>query len=146
MEQITPAVSTVQPRIKKHRLSSFSSPKALATSGYFTDAHYVALKRLYWEAKRYPERFPYHPTAHRDEMLGDSLWTSDGEHGLPIAKIQFGILDRFVSELISADIRSGGRGQIGWTEDDLHKRLFSIIVGEEIRRERREQRLLSEMH
>ncbi|EED19464.1 AT DNA binding protein, putative [Talaromyces stipitatus ATCC 10500] len=142
MEQVTSVTSTVQRRIKKHRLSSFSSPKLLATSGYFTDAHYVALKRLYWEAKRYPERFPYHPTPHRDEMLGDSLWTSDGEHGLPIAKIQFGILDRFVSELISADIRNGGRGQIGWTEDDLHKRLFSIIVGDEIRRERREQRLL----
>lgn len=145
MEQITPAISTIQSRIKRHRLSSFSSPKALATSGYFTDGHYVALKRLYWEAKRYPERFPYHPTSHRDEMLGDSLWTSDGEHGLPIAKIQFGILDRFVSELISADIRNGGRGQIGWTEDDLHKRLFSIIVGDEIRRERRQQRLLHEM-
>lgn len=143
MEQVTPVVSTIQSRIKKHRLS-LSSPNVLATSGYFTDAHYVALKRLYWEAKRYPERFPYHPTAHRDEMLGDSLWTSDGEHGLPIAKIQFGILDRFVSELISADIRNGGRGQIGWTEDDLHKRLFSIIVGDEIRRERREQRLVSE--
>lgn len=145
MEQITPAISTIQSRIKKHRLSSLPSPKVLATSGYFTDAHYVALKRLYWEAKQYPERFPYHPTTHRDEMLGDSLWTSDGEHGLPIAKIQFGILDRFVSELISADIRNGGRGQIGWTEDDLHKRLFSIIVGEEIRRERREQQLLNEM-
>lgn len=145
MAQVTPAISTIQSRIKKHRLSSFSSPKALATSGYFTDAHYVALKRLYWEAKRYPERFPYHQTSHRDEMLGDSLWTSDGEHGLPIAKIQFGILDRFVSELISADIRNGGRGQIGWTEDDLHKRLFSIIVGDEIRRERRQQRLLNEM-
>lgn len=145
MEHITPAISTIQSRIKKHRLSSFSSPKVLGTSGYFTDAHYAALKRLYWEAKRYPERFPYHSTAHRDEMLGDSLWTSDGEHGLPIAKIQFGILDRFVSELISTDIRNGGRGQIGWTEDDLLKRLFSIIVGEEIRRERREQRLLSEM-
>ncbi|KAF3404664.1 hypothetical protein DPV78_002860 [Talaromyces pinophilus] len=145
IEQVTPAISTIQSRIKKHRLSSLPSPRVLATSGYFTDAHYVALKRLYWEAKRYPERFPYHPTAHRDEMLGDSLWTSDGEHGLPIAKIQFGILDRFVSELISADIRNGGRGQIGWTEDDLHKRLFSIIVGEEIRRERMEQRLLNEM-
>lgn len=127
---------------RKLRRSSMSSSKILATSGYFTDAHYAALKRLYQEAKRHPERFPYHATSHREEMLGDSLWTSDGEHGLPIAKIQFGILDRFVSDLISADIRHGGRGQIGWSEDDLHKRLFSIIVGDEIRHERKAQRWL----
>ncbi|KAH8695447.1 hypothetical protein BGW36DRAFT_264073, partial [Talaromyces proteolyticus] len=121
------------PQVKKPRL------RALATSGYFTDAHYVALRRLYALAKRQPEQFPYHSNARRDEMIGDSLWTSDGEHGLPIAEIQFGIVDRFVSDLAEADMQNGGSGEVGWTEDDLHKRLFSIIVGEQIRREEKEQ-------
>jgi hypothetical protein len=138
MKQPSP-VYNAQPRSKKQR-ASYSS--VLALSGYFTDAHYVGLKRLYQQAKRFPERFPYYSTERREEMLGDTLWTSDGERGLPITKIQFGILDRFVSDLMRADIRNGGRGEIGWTEDDLHKRLFSIIVGEEIRRERKELDLM----
>jgi hypothetical protein len=124
----------------RHQPHKKARSAVLTTSGYFTDAHYVALRRLYSTAKRFPERFPYHPNPYRDEMIGDSLWTSDGEHGLPIAEIQFGILDRFVSDLSEADLQNGGSGEIGWTEDDLHKRIFSIIVGEQIRREEKEQR------
>lgn len=113
--------------------------KVLATSGYFTDDHYVALRRLYSLAKRSPELFPYYPTPRRDDMIGDWLWTSDGIHGVPVTEIQFGIIDQFTRELSEADRQNGGTGEIGWSEDDLHKRLFSIIVGEQIRRERKAQ-------
>ncbi|KKA23586.1 AT DNA binding protein [Rasamsonia emersonii CBS 393.64] len=113
--------------------------KVLATSGYFTDDHYVALRRLYSLAKRSPELFPYYPTPRRDDMIGDWLWTSDGLHGVPVTEIQFGIIDQFMRELSEADRQNGGTGEIGWSEDDLHKRLFSIIVGEQIRRERKAQ-------
>ncbi|KAL1971282.1 hypothetical protein VTN77DRAFT_234 [Rasamsonia byssochlamydoides] len=113
--------------------------KVLATSGYFTDDHYVALRRLYSLAKRSPELFPYYPTPRRDDMIGDWLWTSDGIHGVPVTEIQFGIIDEFMRELSEADRRNGGTGEIGWSEDDLHKRLFSIIVGEQIRKERKAQ-------
>jgi hypothetical protein len=113
--------------------------KVLATSGYFTNDHYVALRRLYSLAKQSPELFPYYPTPRRDDMIGDWLWTSDGIHGVPVTEIQFGIVDQFMRELSEADRRNGGTGEIGWSEDDLHKRLFSIIVGEQIRRERKTQ-------
>jgi hypothetical protein len=111
--------------------------RALAASGYFTDDHYAALRRLYRLAKRSPNLFPYYPTPRREGMMGDWLWTADSVHGVPVTEIHFGILDTFMQELSESDRRYGGAGEIGWTEDDLHKRLFSIIVGEQIRRERK---------
>ena len=109
----------------------------LATSGYFTDDHYFALRHLYRLAKHSPELFPYYPTPRREDMIGDWYWTADGIYGVPVTKIQFGILDVFMQELSEGDRRNGGNGIIGWAEDDLYKRLFSIIVGERIRRERK---------
>lgn len=131
--------TSLQPPETKKLKSKHFRQRPLALSGYFTDDHYVALKRLYKLAKRSPHRFPYHPTTRREEMIGDWLWTSDGEHGLPITKIQFGIIDEFVHELREAEIAAGGSGEVGWSEDELHKRLFSIIVGEQIRKERKAQ-------
>jgi hypothetical protein len=112
----------------------------LATSGYFTDDHYFALRHLYRLAQESPELFPYYPTTRREDMIGDTYWTADGiygVYGVPITKIQFGILDVFMQELSEGDRRNGGNGIIGWAEDDLYKRLLSIVVGEQIRRERK---------
>lgn len=111
--------------------------KPLAVSGYFTNDHYIALRRLYRLAKRSPELFPYYPTEERAEIIGDWLWTADGDYGVPVTELQFAIIDKFVDELAEADIQNGGSGEIGWTEEDLHKRLFSIIVGEQIRKDRK---------
>ncbi|KAI9036302.1 putative AT DNA binding protein [Aspergillus affinis] len=109
----------------------------LAVSGYFSDDHYTFLRRLYRLAKRYPERFPFHSSAERAGIVGDWIWTSDGVHGVPITERQFAIIDRFVQELAKADLQAGGTGQVGWTEADVHRRLISIIIGEEIRKERK---------
>ncbi|KAH8424159.1 putative AT DNA binding protein [Aspergillus melleus] len=109
----------------------------LAVSGYFSDDHYTFLRRLYRLAKRHPERFPFHPSAGRAGIIGDWIWTSDGVHGVPITERQFAIIDRFVQELAKADLQAGGTGQVGWTEADVHRRLISIIIGEEIRKERK---------
>ncbi|THD00226.1 hypothetical protein EYZ11_000276 [Aspergillus tanneri] len=111
----------------------------LALSGYFSDDHYLFLRHLYRLAKRHPERFPYYPSTGRPGIIGDWIWTSDGAHGVPITERQFAIVDRFVQELAKADIQAGGTGQVGWTEADLHRRLISIIIGEEVRKKRKVQ-------
>jgi hypothetical protein len=108
-------------------------PRPLPIFGYFSDEHYKALRRVYRMAKRSPERFPYHEAPGRAEIIGDWIWTSDGHHGVPITEVQFAIIDRFVHDLSRADVEYGGSGQVEWTEADLHRRLISIIIGEQIR-------------
>ncbi|CEJ56166.1 hypothetical protein PMG11_02385 [Penicillium brasilianum] len=108
-------------------------PRPLPTFGYFSDDHYKALRRIYRMAKRSPERFPYYDAPGRAEIIGDWIWTSDGHHGVPITEVQFAIIDRFVHDLSRADVAYGGSGQVDWTEADLHRRLISIIIGEQIR-------------
>ncbi|KAJ6011027.1 hypothetical protein N7451_002439 [Penicillium sp. IBT 35674x] len=116
-------------------------PRPLAVFGYFSDAHYTSLRRIYRMAKRHPERFPYFDAPGRAEIMGDWMWTSDGHHGVPITEVQFAVIDRFVHELSHADIEYGGSGQVDWTEADLHRRLISVIIGEQIREERKAKTL-----
>jgi hypothetical protein len=105
----------------------------LATSGYFTNAHYTLLRRLYRLAKNTPGIFPYHPKPSHAEIIGDYIWTSDNAYGVAITKQQFAIIHRFRQELAVADRRAGGSGYVGWTEAELHRRLVSLIIGEQIR-------------
>lgn len=114
-----------------------AGPRLLAASGYFSDDHYKALRGIYRMAKQYPERFTYYDSPGRAKIIGDWIWTSDGHHGVPITEIQFAIIDRFVHDLSRADVQYGGSGQVDWTEADLHRRLISIIIGEQIREERK---------
>ncbi|CAG8908434.1 unnamed protein product [Penicillium egyptiacum] len=120
-----------------HQDGSSPGPRPLAIFGYFSDEHYAALRRIYRVAKRYPEHFEYYDAPGRAAIIGDWIWTSDGHHGVPITEIQFAIIDRFAHELSRADIQYGGSGRIDWTEADLHRRLISIIIGEQIREERK---------
>jgi hypothetical protein len=128
-------VEDATPANDLHEASSGRRP--LAVFGYFSDAHYIALRRIYQIAKRYPERFEYFDSPGRAAIIGDWIWTSDGHHGVPITEIQFAIIDRFAQELSRADIQYGGSGHVDWTEADLHRRLISIIIGEQIREERK---------
>ncbi|KAL4897306.1 hypothetical protein BDV59DRAFT_170288 [Aspergillus ambiguus] len=117
----------------------YERPPPMTVSGYFSDEHYYLLRRLYRMAKKHPERFPYYPAPGRNDIVGDWIWTSDGTYGVPITERQFAIIDRFVQELAKHDIKAGGTGQIGWTEAELHRRLISIIIGEQVRLETKEQ-------
>jgi hypothetical protein len=121
--------------VEEVRVETYEPHFPLAVSGYFTDNHYVLLRRLYRLAKRHPERFPYYPAPGRSDIIGDWIWTSDGEHGVRVTETQFAIIDRFVQELARGDLQAGGTGQIGWTEADMHRRLISVIIGERIREE-----------
>ncbi|RAH49209.1 putative AT DNA binding protein, partial [Aspergillus brunneoviolaceus CBS 621.78] len=109
-------------------------------SGHFSNDHYRLLHNLYRLSKKHPERFPYYPAPGRTGIIGDWIWTSDGVFGVPVTEDQFAIIDRFAQQVSRDDIRAGGTGQITWTEADLHRRLISIIIGEQIRKERRPMR------
>ncbi|KAH1568880.1 hypothetical protein KXX17_001664 [Aspergillus fumigatus] len=130
----SPTSSAARP-VEDVRVETYEPHFPLAVSGYFTDNHYVLLRRLYRLAKRHPERFPYYPAPGRSDIIGDWIWTSDGEHGVRVTETQFAIIDRFVQELARGDLQAGGTGQIGWTEADMHRRLISVIIGERIREE-----------
>lgn len=119
------------------KYESPARPRSLAVSGYFTNEHYIVFRRLYRLAKQSPERFPYNPARGRAEIIGDWIWTSDGKHGTPVTEGQFAVIDRFVQKLAAGDLQSGGTGLVGWTEADLHRRLISVIIGEQIRAERK---------
>ncbi|KAL3466176.1 hypothetical protein BJX64DRAFT_284752 [Aspergillus heterothallicus] len=114
-------------------------PAPLSTSGYFTDAHYTLLRRLLRLAEKSPEIFPYHPKPAHADIIGDYIWTSDNSYGVPITKLQFAIIQRFRQELAVGDRRAGGTGYVGWTDADLHRRLVSIIIGQQIREDRRNE-------
>ncbi|RAL07709.1 putative AT DNA binding protein [Aspergillus homomorphus CBS 101889] len=109
-------------------------------SGHFSNDHYRSLHNLYRLAQKHPERFPYYPTSGRTEIIGDWIWTSDGVYGVPVTEVQFAVIDRFAQQVSRDDIKAGGTGQITWTEAELHRRLISIIIGEQVRKERRAMR------
>ncbi|KAL1954263.1 hypothetical protein VTO42DRAFT_1449 [Malbranchea cinnamomea] len=116
---------------------SASPRKPLALGGYFTDDHYEALYRLYRQAKQNPDLFPYEPTPERDWMLGRTMSTEDGSYPRQVTEIQIAIAARFLQDLVDASRRRGGSDKLEWTELDIVWRLWSIIVGGQIRRERK---------
>ncbi|KAL4870918.1 hypothetical protein BDV12DRAFT_164911 [Aspergillus spectabilis] len=112
------------------------TPTPISTSGYFTNTHYTLLRHFYRLAKHSPDSFPYHPgTAHKS-IIGDYIWTSDTTYGLPITELQFAIIYRFRRELAAQNLKAGGDGWVGWTDAELHRRLVSVIIGEQIREDR----------
>ncbi|KAL4878656.1 hypothetical protein BJY04DRAFT_229690 [Aspergillus karnatakaensis] len=113
-----------------------SKTNPLPTSGPFTDNHYSLLRHIYHRAKHSPQLFPPHPgTAHKP-IIGDYIWTSDNNYGVPITELQFAIVYRFRRELAALDRKAGGDGRVRWTDAELHRRLVSVIIGEQIREDR----------
>ncbi|KAL4907968.1 hypothetical protein BDW74DRAFT_166544 [Aspergillus multicolor] len=123
---------------KDQKAKAPDGPPRLTTSGYFSNAHYTLLRGLYRLAKVSPQSFPYHPSFTHADIIGDWIWTSDNTYGVPITEMQFAIIYRFRQELAVQDVESGGSGWVGWTDADLHRRLVSVIIGEQIREDRRE--------
>ncbi|RMJ24529.1 hypothetical protein PHISP_04599 [Aspergillus sp. HF37] len=120
------ATDTIEQRLANRKPLEYPLP--------FSNAHYAALRRLYWHARRYPDAFPYYPLPGRTEMIGEWLSTSDRVYGVLVSEQQFAIVDQFKLELEDpdTDLADGG-----WVEADLHRRLVSVIIGEQIRSEYR---------
>ncbi|KAL4945477.1 hypothetical protein BDV06DRAFT_230853 [Aspergillus oleicola] len=119
------------------KANAAKNPPPLATSGYFSNAHYTLLRRLYRLAKQSPESFPPHTSSTHADIIGDYIWTSDDTYGVPITELQFAIVYRFRQEVAAQDLAGGGSGWVAWTDADLHRRLISVIIGEQIREDRK---------
>ncbi|OJD21188.1 hypothetical protein ACJ73_07475 [Blastomyces percursus] len=130
----SPPISKPKPQIRRQPPSQ---RKALAISGYFTDDHYAALRHLYHKAKRSPGSFCYIETPDRNEILGQRIYSADGVYSRRITEMQIAIVDKFRRDLSVDSRRRGGTGKVEWSETELLRRLFSIIVGEQVRRERK---------
>ncbi|KKZ60666.1 hypothetical protein EMCG_04650 [[Emmonsia] crescens] len=130
----SPPIAKPKPQIRKQPPSQH---KALAISGHFTDDHYAALRHLYHKAKRSPGSFRYVGTPYRNEMLGQRIYSADGVYSRRITEMQIAIVDKFRRALSVDSRRRGGTGKVEWSETELLRRLFSIIVGEQVRRERK---------
>lgn len=136
----TSAAPKKEPKPMAAEKSPEKSPEKLArleTSGYFSNAHYALLRRLYRLAKQSPESFTYHSSSSHSGIIGDYIWTSDNTYGVPVTELQFAIVYRFRQELAAEDLKSGGTGWVGWSDADLHRRLVSVIIGEQIREDRK---------
>ncbi|KAL3482299.1 hypothetical protein BJX99DRAFT_216760 [Aspergillus californicus] len=134
-----PEVTPSQEAKPKARSKAPATASQLSTSGYFTDANYALLRRLYRFAKQSPESFPYNPNPTHADIIGDYIWTSDNIYGVPITELQFAIVHWFRKELAAGDLRSGGSGRVRWTDAELHRRLVSVIIGEQVRADRKEE-------
>ncbi|PGH07203.1 hypothetical protein GX51_01990 [Blastomyces parvus] len=130
----SPLIAKPKPQIRRQPPPQ---RKALAISGYFTDDHYIALRHLYHKAKRFPGSFHYIETPDRNEMLGQRIYSADGAYSRRITEMQIAIVDKFRRDLSVGSRRRGGTGKVEWSETELLRRLFSIIVGEQVRRERK---------
>lgn len=120
------------------RTSRKSLPrKPLSTSGYFTDDHYYTLRAMYQSAKSDPAHFLYVPSPTKDALLGRSITSADGSRSRPITKLQIAVIERFKEYLSEQSTKRGGSGTIGWSDLDLLNYLFTIIVGAEIRMEKK---------
>ena len=129
----SPSASKPKPRPRR------SSPpqKALALGGYFTDDHYEALYHLYKQAKQNPDAFIYESTPERDDMLGRVMATKDGSYPRLVTEFQIAVAVQFLNDLVEASRRRGGSDTLGFTELEIVWRVWSIIVGGKIRRERK---------
>lgn len=136
---LAPAPASTSPALRpKPRPRKSTSPhKPLALGGYFTDDHYVALYHLYKKAKQNPDLFPYEPTPERDNMLGRTMAMEDGSYPRQVTEIQIAIAVQFLNDLVEASRRRGGSDKLKFTELEIVWRLWSIMVGGKIRRERK---------
>ncbi|PGH12000.1 hypothetical protein AJ79_04509 [Helicocarpus griseus UAMH5409] len=126
-----------KPKRKPQNRKQPPQRKTLAISGYFTDDHYVALRKLYHQAKISPRSFPYIETPERNEMLGQRIFSADLVYSRRITETQIAIADKFRRDLAEGSRRRGGMGKVEWSEEEILRRLVSIIIGEQVRRERK---------
>ncbi|EEH08499.1 conserved hypothetical protein [Histoplasma capsulatum G186AR] len=144
----SPLIPKPKPRIRGQQRQPPAQHKALPISGYFTDDHYTALRHLYHKAKRSPGSFRYIETLGRKKLLGQRIYSADGVYSRRITEMQIAIVDKFRRNLSVDSRKRGGTGKVEWSEAELLRRLFSIIVGEHVRRERKRdlEQQLADLH
>ena len=128
------------PKQTARAIGNKAPPKpSLTTSGEFSKAHYKLLRAIYRQAENSPHLFPYNATPERAALIGSTITSRSKGHEFTneITEMQLAVVGRFKEELENRDMESGGIGKVEWGDRELVKRLFSLLVGEEMRRERR---------
>lgn len=108
---------------------------ALPTFGTFTNEHYEVLHAFYQRAKTDPALFSYpvEPPESLAALEDHWIWSGDHQFGQPVTKSQLGVVDTFLRYLSLSDVRFGGSGVVGFSELEIARRLFSVVVGEQLR-------------
>jgi hypothetical protein len=109
----------------------------LATSGEFTDVHFRTLHIIYRKSLRRSFHAPDTIRPSLQKMIGTKFDYDEGEYGYfawEVDRDAVVVLERFMQEV---ELGWEGKGNVkwGWGEKELCRRLFRIIVGEEVRRE-----------
>lgn len=140
-----------------HRLSTSSGPRsdasdsrippppeALPTSGSFSDDHYKHLHILYLKSLKSSFTRPGSVRPALKAYVGQKFYSGDGEFAWEVTTRDAEVVERWIRSFEGRDARtcvrdwnSIGRNhrEVGWDEWDLCKRLFSIVSGQELRRE-----------
>ena len=127
------------------------SPETLPVSGYFSDNHYKHLHILYLKSLTSSFTCPGSLRPELKKYIGHKVYSGDGEFAWEVTRRDAEVVERWIRSFEGIDARErveywedGMRGKgryrvVSWDEWDLCKRLYSIVAGQEIRREERER-------
>jgi hypothetical protein len=123
-------------------------PETLPVSGYFSDNHYKHLHILYLKSLKSTFTRPGSIRPALKQYIGQKCYSGDGEFAWEVTQQDAEAVERWIRSFEGRQARevvedwSDGEGRyrkIGWDEWDLCKRLFSIVAGQEVRREEKER-------
>jgi hypothetical protein len=125
------------------------SPERLSISGYFSDSHYKHLHILYLKSLKSTFTRPGSVRPSLLKNIGQKCYSGDGEFAWEITRRDAEVVERWIRSFEGRDARDAVTDwsdqearyrKVGWDELDLCMRLFSIVAGQETRREQNERR------
>jgi hypothetical protein len=124
-------------------------PETMSASGYFSDYHYKHLHILWLKSLKPTFTRPGSIRPALKKYIGKKCYSGDGEFAWEVTELDAEVVERWIrsfegrgpKEIVRDWIDGEGRyRKIGWDEWDLCMRLFSIVVGQEFRREDSERK------
>lgn len=161
VQPTTPALSNPSADVADNRIPP--PPTSLPASGYFSDAHYKHLHIFYLKSLKPTFTRPGSIRPQLAKYIGQKIYSGDGEFAWEMTRRDAEVVERWIRSFEGRDARedepvqgreqeqeqdpdsgketsnSSPRRTVGWDELDLCKRLFSIIAGQELRRDRRDR-------
>jgi hypothetical protein len=121
----------------------------MSVFGYFSDYHYKHLHILWLKSLKPTFTRPGSIRPALEKYVGKKCYSGDGEFAWEFTERDAEVVERWIRSFEGRGPKeivrdwSDGEGRyrkIGWDEWDLCMRLFSIVVGQETRREERERK------
>ena len=123
-------------------------PENLPVSGYFSDHHYKHMHILYLKSLKPTFTRPGSVRPDLKKCIGRKCYSGDGELAWEITMEDAEVVERWIRAFEGRDARecvldwSDAEAKyrvIGWDEWDLCQRLFSIVAGQDVRREQKKR-------